>query len=226
MKHKPKQRESSEARKVQLMIAALNSISKHGFLNSTISTISEESGMSRGLINHYFANKDDLLTEAHRYYLQNIDDFYRHVIVSVKTGNFAKLLYASCVPFLREQIGYSRVTFHYMSAAWIMPEVLADHRELWRKYRANVERRVASIARERRMEIDTRLTATTLIQLVDGLWMGLVMEDVYTREDCCRIVRQWMCEQFGENPADYALRPPFDIENFETSAPLPPATHR
>lgn len=219
----PKQRPSGEARKVQLIVAALNSISKHGFLNSTINTISEESGLSRGLINHYFANKDDLLTYAYRYYLQNIDDFHRHVILSVKTGHFTKLFYSSCVPFLRDT-GYQKVTFHYMSAAWIMPEILATHRELWRKYRANVERRVASIARERGLDIDVHMTATTLIQLIDGLWMGLTMELVYSREDCCKIVRKWMCEQFRETPDDYPLEPPFDIQSFETSAPLPQST--
>ncbi|MDB5659345.1 MAG: transcriptional regulator, TetR family [Cypionkella sp.] len=222
MKRVSKQRQSGEARKMQLMVATLNSISKHGYLNSTINTISAESGLSRGLISHYFENKDDLLTYAHKYYLQNIDDFHRHVIVSIKTGHFTKLFYSACVPFLRD-MGYQRIVIHYMSAAWIMPDVLKMHRDLWQRYRANVERRVASIARDRQMEIDVKMTATTLIQLVDGLWLGLTMEEVYTREDCCKIIRKWMCDQFGENPDDYPLVPTFDIENFETSAPLPPS---
>lgn len=222
MKRIPKQRQSGEARKTQLILATLNSICKHGYLNSTINTISEESGLSRGLISHYFQNKDDLLTYAHRYYLQNIDDFHRHVILSVRSGQFAKLLYSACVPFLRDT-GYQRVAIHYISAAWILPDVLKMHRDLWRRYRANVERRVAMIARERGLSIDVRLTATTLIQLVDGLWLGLTMEEVYTSEDCCRIIRKWLCDQFGENPEAYPLRPDFDLENFQTVAPLPPA---
>ena len=202
------------------MIAALNSVSKRGYLNSTINTISVESGLSRGLISHYFENKDDLLTAAHKYYLQNVDDFHRHVVTSIKTGTFARLLYSACVPFLRDT-GYQRIVIHYMSAAWILPEVLKMHRDLWRRYRANVERRVTTIARERGIELDVRLTATTLIQLVDGLWLGLMMEEVYTREDCCRIIRKWMCDQFKEDPDNFPLIPDFDLENFETSAPLP-----
>ncbi len=53
-----------ETRRRELTIATLESIRKHGYMNSTISTISEESGLSRGLISHYFKNKDDLILFA------------------------------------------------------------------------------------------------------------------------------------------------------------------
>ncbi|MDT8856908.1 TetR/AcrR family transcriptional regulator [Paracoccaceae bacterium Fryx2] len=220
MKHIPKQRQTGEARKTQLVVATLNSIRKHGWMNSTINTISEESGLSRGLISHYFDNKDDLLIVAHKYYLQNVDDFHRHVVLSTRGGHFPKLLYSACVPFLRDT-GYQRLMVHYLSAAWIMPDVLNMHRDLWRRYRANVERRISSIARERGMVLDTRITAMTLTQLVDGLWLGLTMEEACTREECCRIVRQWMCDRFHEDPEKYPLVPDFDLETYETSAPLP-----
>lgn len=223
MKRVAKQRQTWEARKTQLIIATLNSIRKHGFLNSTINTIAEESGLSRGLINHYFDNKDDLLNLAHRYYLQNVDDYYRHIVLSTKSGHFAKLLFSAYSPFLRDN-GYQRILVHYLSAAWIMPYVLKVYRDLWRKYRENVTRRIASVARERGITLDSRLTAIAMVQLGDGLWLGLMMEEVYTREECCWIMRKWLCEQFGENPEDYPLAPDFDIENFETSAPLPKAS--
>jgi len=223
MKRMIKPRQGSEARKAELIVATLKSLRKHGYLNSTISTISEESGLSRGLISHYFDNKDDLLIYAHKYYLQNVDDFFRHVVISTRTGHFGKLLNSVCVPFLRDT-GYQRMLIHYLSAAWILPEVLQMHRELWRRYRANIERRIAAAARERGLQMDTRLAAITLTQLADGLWLGWVMEESYSREDCRMILRQWLCDQFGENPDDYPLTPDFDLDSFETTAPLPPVT--
>ncbi len=222
MKRATKLRQTSEARKTELIVATLKSLRKHGYLNSTISTISEESGLSRGLISHYFDNKDDLLSFAHKYYLQNADDFFRHIVTSTKTGgHFGKLYYSVCGSFLRDT-GYQRMLIHYMSAAWILPEVLEMHRSLWKRYRANIERRIAAAARERGLTMDTRLTAITLTQLTDGLWLGRVMEDAYSAEDCRRILRQWLCQQFGEDPEKYPLTPDFDLENYETSAPLPP----
>ncbi|MDX8533090.1 TetR/AcrR family transcriptional regulator [Mesorhizobium sp. VK25A] len=216
----PKQRQIQDIRKGELIVATLNSIRKHGYLNSTISTIAEESGLSRGLVGHYFGNKDDLLILAHKYYLQNIDDFFRHVVVSTKTGHFGKLMNSVFVPFLRDT-GYQRMMIHYLSAAWILPDVLAMHRDLWGRYRANIERRITAVARERGIVLDTRLAAIALTQLGDGLWYGWVMEESYTREDCRTILRQWLCQQFGEDPAKYPLTPDFDLEHYETSAPLP-----
>ncbi|MFP3648774.1 TetR family transcriptional regulator, partial [Paraburkholderia sp. SIMBA_054] len=67
MRKAVKKRQTNEIRRQDLILATLNSIVKHGYLNSTINTISEESGFSRGLINHYFDSKEDLLTAAHRY---------------------------------------------------------------------------------------------------------------------------------------------------------------
>lgn len=220
MKRVTKQRQNHELRKTELIVATLTSLCKHGYLNSTINTISEESGLSRGLISHYFENKDDLLIVAHKYYLQNVDDFFRHVVFSTKTGHFGKLYHSVCVPFLRQN-DYQRMMVHYFSAAWILPDVLKMHRDLWGRYRANIERRIAAAARERNIVMDTRLAAIALTQLVDGLWLGSVMEEAYTHEDCRRILRQWLCDQFREDPEKYPLTPEFDLENFETSAPLP-----
>ena len=43
-----------------------------------------------------------------------------------------------------------------------------------------------------------------------------------SREEACEILRKWLCDSFGEDPADYPLPPDIDLVNFETSAPLPP----
>lgn len=220
MPREPKQRQIKDIRKEELIVATLKSIRKHGYLNSTISTIAEESGLSRGLIGHYFVNKDDLIILAHKYYLKNIDDFFRHVVISTKTGHFGKLLHSVFVPFLRDT-GYHRMMIHYLSAAWILPDVLAMHRDLWGRYRANIERRMVAAARERNIAIDSRLAAITLTQLGDGLWYGWVMEESYSQEDCRIILRDWLCQQFREDPEQYPLVPGFDLEHFQTSAPLP-----
>lgn len=213
-------RQIQEIRKEELIIATLRSIRKHGYVNSTINTIAEESGLSRGLINHYFESKEELLIFATKYYWQNVDDFFRHVVVSTRGGHFEKLLNAVYVSFLRDS-GYNKMMVHYYSAACVTPSILEMHRDMWGRYRTSIERRISAVAREKNIALDTRLAAITLTQLVDGLWLGNVMEESYTREDCRKILRQWLCEQFGEDPENYPLTPEFDLNNYETSAPLP-----
>ena len=225
MKRATKMRETSEARQAELIVATLKSLRKHGYINSTINTISDESGLSRGLISHYFANKDDLLIVAHKYYLQNVDDFFRHVVWSTRSGgHFGKLLHSASVPFLRDT-GFERMMVHYFSAAFMLPEVLRMHRDLWGRYRTNIQHRISAAARERGLVMDTRLAAITLTQLIDGLWLGWVMEESYSQEDCRVILRKWLCEQFGEDPAKYPLTPDIDLSHFDTTAPLPQIEH-
>src|SRR5690606_7953673 len=108
------QRQTREIRKEELILAALRSIDKHGYVNTTINTISKESGLSRGLINHYFESKDDLIISAHKYYVQNVDDFPLHVVSNTKTGHFGKLLVTAYAMFLRDP-GYQQMMVHYYS---------------------------------------------------------------------------------------------------------------
>lgn len=220
MKHSPRRRQTQEIRREELIIATLKSIRKYGYINSTINTIAEESGLARGLINHYFDSKEDLFIFATKYYWQNVDDFFLHVVKSTNGKHFDKLLSAVCVPFLRST-GYERMMVHYLSWAWVVPAVLEMHRDMWGRYRTSIERRISAVAREENMVVDARLMAITLTQLVDGLWLGHVMEGSYSQEDCRRILRQWLCEQFKEDPSKYPLWPGFDLEYYQTSAPLP-----
>lgn len=220
MRQLEKKTRISEMRRKELIVATLSSLCRHGYLNSTINTISEETGMSRGIISHYFASKDDLLASAHRYFLQNSDDFYRHLSVNAGEGNFQRLYLSAAGPFLRD-LGYNEILIHYMSASSMVPGIRAHHRELWGKYRAYVGRRLAAVAQEKGISIDVRLQAFALTQLSDGLWLGMTLEEGYTNEDCLVILRRHLCDVFGENPEDHPLRPSFDLENFPTTAPLP-----
>ena len=219
MRQLEKKTRISELRKQELIIATLNSLCRHGYLNSTINTISDESGLSRGLISHYFSSKDDLLAAAHRYYLQNADDFYRH-LSNNSTSEFQRLYFAVAGPFLRD-LGYNEMLIHYMSAGSMVPKIRDHHRELWGKFRAYVARRMASVAQEKGMTIEVRRQAFALTQFSDGLWLGLTLEEGYTAEDCLVILREHLCELFGENPENHALVPDFDLETYPTTAPLP-----
>lgn len=220
MRQLEKKTRISEQRRQDLIIATLMSLCKHGYLNSTINTISEESGLSRGLISHYFASKDDLLAAAHRYYLQNADDFHRHLSASSTRGSFERLYLAASGPFLRE-LGYSEIIIHYMSAAFMVPEIRDLHRHLWGKYRRYLERRLTAVSQETGIPVDARLEAIALTQLSDGLWLGQTMEGAYSNEDCLKIIRKYLCGLFNQNPEDHPLWPDFDLANYPTSAPLP-----
>jgi TetR/AcrR family transcriptional regulator, transcriptional repressor of bet genes len=211
MKRAEKKILTLETRRREFTIATLESIRKHGYINSTINTISEESGLSRGLISHYFKNKDDLLLFAFRYLTELLEKFHRHVVSSWGgDSHFDKLLASSMVPFLREQ-PYREVWLHFWSAARLKPEVSEVHRRLWGNYRSSIERRITVVVQERNLNLNIRNTALMYTQLIDGLWLGLILEEAYDDRTCRMILRDWLCDVFKEDPLKHSLDPPFDL---------------
>jgi AcrR family transcriptional regulator len=51
-------------RREQICRAAATVIAREGFGGSTMRMVAEEAGVSTGMLNHYFANRQDLLTQA------------------------------------------------------------------------------------------------------------------------------------------------------------------
>ena len=219
MKQAEKKILTLETRQRELSIATLESISKHGYMNSTINTISEQSGLSRGLISHYFKNKDDLVLFAFRYLTELLEKFHRQVVRSWGENSFEKLHAAGMVTFLNGQ-PYREAWLHFWSASLIRPEFAEVHRALWSRFRTSIERRIASIAEERKLEINVKRTALMFTQLIDGLWVGLVLEDAYTAAQCREVMRDWLCSVFKEDPSLYPTEPPFDIEEMRAQLRL------
>src|SRR5262245_59547163 len=58
----------AEARRGQMLRAALDVISERGFADTRIADIAERIGISPALVIYYFRTKDQLLTEAIRFY--------------------------------------------------------------------------------------------------------------------------------------------------------------
>ena len=59
-------------RKKQLIEATLRSINEYGLQGTTINTISRFSGMSSGIISHYFGGKQGLIEATVRYLLEQL----------------------------------------------------------------------------------------------------------------------------------------------------------
>jgi AcrR family transcriptional regulator len=73
-------------RREQICRAAAAVIAREGFAGSTMRMVAEEAGVSTGMINHYFANRQDLLTQALVFVSERTQDRYREAIEGVPPG--------------------------------------------------------------------------------------------------------------------------------------------
>src|SRR3984893_389636 len=74
------------ARKEQICRAAAAVIAREGFAGSTMRMVAEEAGVSTGMLNHYFANRQDLLTQALVFVSERTQERYRVAIEDVPAG--------------------------------------------------------------------------------------------------------------------------------------------
>lgn len=73
-------------RREQICRAAATVISREGFAGTTMRLVADEAGVSTGMLNHYFANREDLLTQALVYVSEQAQQRMRAAIEGVPAG--------------------------------------------------------------------------------------------------------------------------------------------
>ena len=73
-------------RREQICRAAAVAIAREGFAGTTMRMVAEEAGVSTGMLNHYFANRQDLLTQALVYVSERTQNRYREAIEQAPAG--------------------------------------------------------------------------------------------------------------------------------------------
>jgi TetR/AcrR family transcriptional regulator, transcriptional repressor of bet genes len=73
-------------RREQICRAAADVIAREGFAGTTMRMVAEEAGVSTGMLNHYFENRQDLLTQALVFVSERTQNRYREAIEQMPPG--------------------------------------------------------------------------------------------------------------------------------------------
>ena len=166
-------RETPEVRRRLLIEATMRSIAHYGYAGTTIETICEEAQVSRGLINHHFGSKEELIRQS---YKALRDEWVAATHGSV-LDEFAEpeerlraLIRVSFGPTMFKQ-EYLGIWAGFWSAIGKSPALRKMNRELFDKDREAYEAIFEEIGRMRGKRIDARRAALTVIALIDGFWL-------------------------------------------------------
>jgi len=87
-------------RREQICQAAASVIAREGFAGTTMRMVAEEAGVSTGMLNHYFANRQDLLTQALVFVSERNQTRVREAIEGIPAGidRLAALIDAAFAP--------------------------------------------------------------------------------------------------------------------------------
>lgn len=169
---------SNEVRRKHLIDATLKSIATHGFNRTTLSTVTKIAKMSHGIINFHFQTKDQLLLEAMNYLVDEHLTHWRAGLASAKHSAADQLLSLIATDFNPKIVAPRRlaVWFAYWGEMSNRPEfrAIADSKD---KERHEQMRLLCESLKQSGdyAHIDSKVFATNLEALIDGLWLHLLL---------------------------------------------------
>lgn len=185
------ERQAPDARRQALMDATLRCLAERGVEKTSIRNISEEAGVSVGLVNHYYASKDELVADV---YAQVADNLLAALQAEVaRVGGTARERLST---FIRASFSGAVVDPDLLRAwlsFWSMThrsELIATvHARTYGEYLETLEGLLGELAREESVpDLDARLTAIGLSGLLDGLWVESCLNSgTFTPEEGMRL---------------------------------------
>ena len=151
-------RELPEVRRKSLIEATTRSIAKYGYAGTTIERICTEAGVSRGLINHHFGSKEELILQSYKqlcdewaYYTHDMMDEHSEPEVALRASierNFNPRA------FKTEYLG---IWLGFWSVIPKSPELRKLDRALYKLDLKNFEALFERLAKKRRITLVPRL---------------------------------------------------------------------
>ena len=160
-------RYSAEDRAHMLVQAGLACLAEGGITAFTIDNICRRAEASRGLIAHHFGSKDGLLAAVY-------EAAYQPLLAAIRPEG-EPLPLGALLDALFDAESHSPENLRIWLALWgevaVNPDLRAAHRRNYRTYRDVVELAIEEHCFARNLKIDAGALATTVIGLIDGLWL-------------------------------------------------------
>ena len=156
----------------------------------TIDQICKQAGVSRGLINHHFKTKEDLLTCIYA-------DMTDHLVQNSNTDEPRQQL-AEIIDTSFDKQSFNRSNLRAWLSIWgevaTNDALNALHQKRYRLYKSRIVSALTRIAETDKTLLDADSVARQLIALIDGLWLEYCLHSTdfslaAARADCYRFLQ-------------------------------------
>jgi AcrR family transcriptional regulator len=172
---------TADQRRAQMMAAALRVISERGYADTRIADVAERAGISPALVIYYFKTKDQLLTEAIRYYE---DSWYavgqdRMAKLPTAAARIEEIVAMNLLPEADPEPGSSwQLWLDFWAQAARNPEVGSVRRKSDERWRNEIASLVTAGQEAGEFSaVDPEAFAICLSALLDGFTIQIALED-------------------------------------------------
>lgn len=182
-------RKSADDRRRELIVAGIECLGRGGMAGFTIDQICRQAGISRGLVNHHFRSKDELLACIYK-------DMTEHLVQEYEGDDEAQLL-ARIIESNFDENSFNRSNLRAWLAIWGQvpsnPALSALHKLRYDHYHRRIETALRSCRNSAQLEFDVQAVARQLIAIIDGLWLEYCLHSesfslAAARSDCYRFL--------------------------------------
>jgi TetR/AcrR family transcriptional repressor of bet genes len=177
-----------DIRRQDMQKAAFDVLAEVGFNGTTLGKVAERLGMSRGLVHHYFKNKEELLEIAVRYGNRLISEQMARRLRACKTprerldaiieANFAEDIYV---------VGRAQYWISYCAEATISDRFSRLLRIQNSRMRSNLLHELRTLL----PSVEAERMAEILSMLMDGMWVRMAVTRTYPRkQDAIAIITE------------------------------------
>lgn len=194
---------SKEVRRRQLIDATIESISKYGISGTTMTTVTGIAGLSIGIVNFHFKNKEKLFEETLRHLAEEHRDQWRKSVHSAALSPEAKLLAIVDAHFHPHICNRKKLT------VWFGFYGEAGYRASYRRIMKELDEERWHVSIERCSEIirsggydgiPAENVADTLEGLYDGFWLNiLIYPGEFSREEAKTRVHDYLAATFPDH---------------------------
>ena len=188
-------RKSASERRQELIQAGIRCLGQGGMSGFTIDEICKQARVSRGLINHHFQGKQDLLLKIYT-------DMTEH-LVQAPSGRKPGEILRSIIDSNFDESNFNKSNLRAWLSIWgqvpTNPELNSLHLHRYRIYQQRIENALMGIVGRRNPDMDTNSIARQLIALIDGLWLEYCLHSegfslATARADCYRMLNVYGIE--------------------------------
>jgi AcrR family transcriptional regulator len=216
-------RQPPPVRRRALIDATIECLKRYGHEGLSIRTISAQAGVSVGLINHHFPNKDELVAAAYRHLNAQFNERMQAAVARAGNSPQARML-----AFLESWFSGPSLDADAL-AVWVVfwglyrhsRLIQRAHRETYQGYIDLLRSMLAELlpaagARRRRRvrqgaraahapTVDLRLAAIGLTALLDGLWLEWCLEPgTFRPAEAVQLCEAWVARLVRRNAAGAA----------------------
>lgn len=175
---------SKETRRLQLIEATIDSLSRRGYSDTTMADVADGAGLSRGIVNFHFESKDKLLVATLQHMAEEYAAHWRSALDKAGDEPAARLAALVAADFDRAVCNKRKL------AAWCAFWGEAKSRPTYQAlcgardeaYQDTILDLCLALTEEGGYPLDAPATALAIDAMLEGLWLRLLMRDDMTRE--------------------------------------------